>query len=217
MIIFRTFGTLTALALAAYAAADLAAAFARPGYSASDVFLNQPTPKEKMTSSIRGMESISFDGELLADYAAVRAAEVLRRPVGDAKDGTERSEAAERALIRALQVSPIRPTLWLALGTLRARAGKPVAPALKMSYLTGPLPTEIALLRIRTATSTSAADDEEIRYLAGSDVRSILADRYRFEGPLTAIYAQSTPAGRSLLLDASQAVDPQFGATLRRQ
>jgi hypothetical protein len=212
--IFRTFGTLTALALATYAAADLAADLVRPAYSIGDVLLNQPAPENKMTSALRVMASISFDGDLLANYAAVEAGEALQRRAGDP---SEQPRTAERAAIKALEVSPIRPALWLALGMLRARISEPVAPALKMSYLTGSLPTEIAFLRIRTATSTSAAAADEIKLLAGSDVRSVLADRHRFERPLIAAYAHASPAGRSLLLDTSQAVDPQFGALLRRQ
>jgi hypothetical protein len=205
---------LIALALATYAAIDLAANLVRPAYSIGDVLLNQPAPEKKTTSWDRVMALMSFDGDLLANYAAIKAGEVLQRRAGEP---TEQPRTAERAVIKALEVSPIRPTLWLALGMLRARSSEPVAPALKMSYLTGSLPTEIAFVRIRTATSTSAATDDEIRLLAGSDVRSVLADRSRFERPLIAAYAHSTPAGRSLLLDTTQVVDPQFGALLRRQ
>ena len=159
---------------------------------------------------------MSFDGELLANYAATKAAEAFQRPALDAKTRTEQYKSAENAAITALKVSPIRPALWLALGTLRAQSGDPVAPALRMSYLSGWVPIELAFFRIQTATSTSAASDEEIRLLAQSDLRSVLANRSRFEAPLVATYVQATPQGRSLLLEATQVIDPKFNQMLRR-
>jgi hypothetical protein len=78
------------------------------------------------------------------------------------------------------------------------------------------VPVELAFFRIQTATSTSAASDEEIRLLAQSDIRSVLADQPRFEAPLTAAYVKATPQGRSLLLEATKAIDPKFGERLQR-
>jgi hypothetical protein len=163
----------------------------------------------------RAAASISVDGELLADHAATKAAEAFQRPALNATVPTEQYKAAESAAITALKLSPIRPALWLALGTLRAQSNDPVAPVLKMSYLSGSVPVELAFFRIQTSTSTSAASDEEIRLLAQPDIRSVLANRSRFESPLTATYVQATPQGRSLLLEAIQAIDPKFNELLR--
>ncbi|MBR0715873.1 hypothetical protein [Bradyrhizobium liaoningense] len=157
---------------------------------------------------------LSLDGDSLASDAATKAAEVLRRP--DAKGRTEDNKAAQDALITTLKISPIRPALWLALGALKARSGEPATSALKMSYLTGSIPAEVAFSRVQTVTSTSAATDEEIRLFATSDIRAALAKRTRFEAPLVAAYVQATPEGKSLLLEATQATDPAFNATLRR-
>ncbi|MBR0829878.1 hypothetical protein JQ596_30550 [Bradyrhizobium manausense] len=159
---------------------------------------------------------VSLDGDLLASDAASRAAEVLHRPASDAKGHAEENKAAQDALVTALKVSPIRPALWLALGALKARSGEPATPALKVSYLTGSVPVEVAFSRVQTVTSTSAATDEEIRLFATSDIRAALASRSRFEAPLVAAYVQATPAGKSLMLEATQATDPAFNATLRR-
>lgn len=164
----------------------------------------------------RGAASISFDGDLLANYAATKAAEAFQRPASDAKSRTEQYKTAEAAGITALKVSPIRSGLWLALGALRAQSNDPVTPVLKMSYLSGWVPIELAFFRVQAATSTSAASDEEIRLLAQSDIRSLLANRSRFESPLIATYVQATPQGRSLLLEATNAIDPKFSETLRR-
>jgi hypothetical protein len=159
---------------------------------------------------------VSLDGELLANYAATKAANAFQHPASDAMTRTAQYKSADEAAVTALKVSPIRPALWLALGTLRAQSNDPVAPVLKMSYLSGWVPVELAFFRIQTATSTSAASDEEIRLLAQSDIRSVLADQPRFEAPLTAAYVKATPQGRSLLLEATKAIDPKFGERLQR-
>lgn len=215
MIRSGTLGACTAVALAAYAATGLLTDFVRPDFRVSDIFLNKSPPADHV--SLTGLAAaISSDGELLTNYAATKAADAFQRPSVDPKIRTEQYKTAERAAITALKISPIQPALWLALGTLRAQSSEPVAPALKMSYLTGSLPVEMAFFRIRTATSTSAASDEEIRLLALSDVRAVLANRSRFEAPLIATFAQATPPGRSLLLETAQAIDPNFNAVLRR-
>jgi hypothetical protein len=85
-----------------------------------------------------------------------------------------------------------------------------------MSYLTGTVPVEMAFSRLQTVTSTPAASDEEIRLLALSDIRSTLAAGSRFEAPLIATYVQAIPEGKSLLLDATQVINPKFSATLQR-
>ncbi len=213
---FGTFGTCIAVALAVYAAIASLAELARPDYRTTDVFLNRSPPVGGNVSLARVAASISFDGDLLANYAATKAAEAFQRPALDAKSRMEQFKKAEGAGITALKVSPIRPALWLALGTLRAQSNEPVAPVLKMSYLSGWVPTDLAFFRVQAATSTSAASDEEIRLLAQSDIRSVLANRSRFEASLIAAYVQATPQGRSLLLEATQVIDPKFNEMLRR-
>lgn len=212
---FGAFGACIAVVLAVYAAIAFLAELDRPDYRTTDIFLNR-SPSAGGNVSLAGVAaSISFDGDLLANYAATKAAEVFQRPALDAKSRTEQYKTAEAAGITALKVSPIRSGLWLALGTLRAQSNDPVAPVLKMSYLSGWVPIELAFFRVQTATSTSAASDEEIRLLAQSDIRSILTNRSRFEAPLIATYVQATPQGRSLLLNATQAIDPKFNEMLR--
>jgi hypothetical protein len=213
---FGTFGACIAVALAAYAAIAFLAELGRPDYRTADVFQNRSPPVEGNMPLAGVAASISLDGDLLANYAATKAAEAFQRPALDAKNRTVQYKEAEDAATAALKVSPIRPALWLALGTLRAQSNDPVAPVLKMSYLSGSVPVELAFFRVQTATSTSAASDEEVRLLAQSDIRSVLADRSRFESPLIATYVQATPQGRSLLLEATKAIDPKFSETLRR-
>jgi len=213
---FGAFGTCIAVALAVYAAIAFLAELDRPAYRTTDVFLNRSPPAGRNVPLAGIAASFSFDGDLLANYAATKAAEAFQRPASDAKSRTEQYKIAEAVGTTALKVSPIRSGLWLALGTLRAQSNDPVAPVLKMSYLSGWVPIELAFFRVQAATSTSAASDEEIRLLAQSDIRSMLANRSRFETPLIATYVQATPQGRSLLLEATKAIDPKFNETLGR-
>ena len=70
--------------------------------------------------------------------------------------------------------------------------GEAVTPAVKMSYLTGAVPINVALSRVQTVTSSAAASDEEIKLLAQSDIRSVLAHRSRYEPLLIAGVATET-------------------------
>jgi hypothetical protein len=106
--------------------------------------------------------------------------------------------------------------LWLTLSTLKAQVGEPTTPTLKMSYLTGAVPVDVAFSRVQTVTSSVAAADEEIRLLAQSDIRSALANRARYAPLLIAAYVQATPQGKSLLTESAQMIDPKFRDTLLR-
>jgi hypothetical protein len=216
MIRLRALGVCVAIALIVFAGLGFYTDLARPSFHASDVFSGTLQTTATNVSSGSIAQLVSFDGDFLAGHAAVIAAEVLHRPAADAAVRAADNRAAQQALLAALKVSPIRPVLWLILGMLKAQTGEPATPALKMSYLTGSVPVEVAFSRIQTVTSTSAASDEEIRLLAQSDIQSALANRPRFEAPLVALYVQATPDGKSLLLEATQVVDPKFNATLRR-
>jgi hypothetical protein len=215
LIWLRALGACVALVLAVHAGLAFYGDLVRPEFRASGLFLGQTEPAGASTPG--GFAArLSFDGDLLANVAAVIAARVLRHPAIDAKGRAEENETAQDALIAALRVSPIRPASWLALATLRMQSGEAITPALKMSYLTGSVPVEVAFSRIQSVTSTQAASDEEIRLLAQFDIRAALASRSRFEAPLIATYVQATAEGKSLLLESTQALDPGFNSALRR-
>lgn len=210
--LLRTLGACIAAALAVYTALSFYGDLERPAFRASDVFLGRAQP---VGASAGLAAHLSVDGDLLANSAAVKVAKVFRTPAGDPARRAEETREAQDAVVAALQVSPIRPALWLALGMLRTGSSS-AAPALKMSYLTGTVPADVAFARLQIVTSTPAASDEEIRLLASSDLRTTLANAPRFEAPLISTYVKATPDGKSLLRDAAQAIDPKFSATLRR-
>ncbi|MCA1411014.1 hypothetical protein I6F30_07495 [Bradyrhizobium sp. NBAIM20] len=216
MITLRAIGILTAIALALHAGMTFYGDLVRPNFRASDLFSGEIPPDKAKLAAAGSLASFSWDGDLLANHAAAMAADVLHRPSAEAGGRASENKTAQAAVVAALKVSPIRPALWLTLGTLQAQAGEAVTPAVKMSYLTGSVPIDVAFSRVRTVTSSAAATDEEIKLLAQSDIRSALVNRSRYEPLLIAAYVQATPQGKSLLLETTKVTDPRFNEILRR-
>ncbi|KRQ01504.1 hypothetical protein AOQ72_08540 [Bradyrhizobium yuanmingense] len=216
MITLRAIGILTAIALALHAGMTFYGDLVRPNFRASDLFSGEIPPDKAKLAAAGSLASFSWDGDLLANHAAAMAADVLHRPSAEAGGRASENKTAQAAVVAALKVSPIRPALWLTLGTLQAQAGEAVTPAVKMSYLTGSVPIDVAFSRVRTVTSSAAATDEEIKLLAQSDIRSALANRSRYEPLLIAAYVQATPQGKSLLLETTKVTDPRFNEIMRR-
>ncbi|UWU91403.1 hypothetical protein [Bradyrhizobium sp. CB1015] len=216
MITLRAIGILTAIALALHAGIAFYGDLVRPDFHARDLFSGVIPPDKAKLKAAGSLASFSRDGDLLANYAAAMAADALHRPSTEAGGRASENKTAQAAVVAALEVSPIRPALWLTLGTLQAQAGQAVTPAVKMSYLTGAVPIDVAFSRVRTVTSSAAATDEEIKLLAQSDIRSALANRSRYEPLLIAAYVQATPQGKSLLLETTKVTDPKFNEILRR-
>ena len=216
MILLRAIGICTAIVLTLHAGMAFYGDLMRPNFRARDLFSGEIPPDKAKLAAAGGLASFSWDGDLLANYAAAMAADVLHRPSADAGDRAGENKAVQGAVVAALKVSPIRPALWLTLGTLQAQAGAVATPAVKMSYLTGSVPIDVAISRVRTVTSSAAATDDEIKLLAQSDIRSALANRSRYEPLLIAAYVQATPQGKSLLLETAKVTDPKFNEILRR-
>ena len=216
MILLRAIGICTAIVLTLHAGMAFYGDLMRPNFRARDLFSGEIPPDKAKLAVAGGLASFSWDGDLLANYAAAMAADVLHRPSADAGGRAGENKAVQGAVVAALKVSPIRPALWLTLGTLQAQAGAVATPAVKMSYLTGSVPIDVAISRVRTVTSSAAATDDEIKLLAQSDIRSALANRSRYEPLLIAAYVQATPQGKSLLLETAKVTDPKFNEILRR-
>ena len=213
--LFRSVMFATGTALAVYAGAMSLAEATRPAFRASDFFSGGTRPVEQERALSATAAQISFNGDVLADYATAKTRQAIETTALSPADRAATNHAAERALISALAVSPIRSTTWLILGTLKGKLGEPTAGALKMSYLTGSVPLDAAFSRVQTLTTTSAVSDEDIRLLAQSDVRSFLTRQPRFDSGIVAIYVQAIPEGKKFLLDATRAIDPKFSALLQ--
>lgn len=216
IVLLRMIGICTSLVLALYAGLAFFSDLVRPEFRAGDLS-SAVIPADNANLTTAGLATpFSFDGDLLANFASAKAANVLHHPASDTAKRTEENKAAQDAVISALKLSPIRPALWLTLSTLEAQMGEPTTPALKMSYLTGAVPVDVAFSRIQTVTSSAAAADDEIRLLAHSDIRSALANRARYAPLLIAAYVQATPQGKSFLLESAQMIDPKFKEILLR-
>ncbi|MCK1564136.1 hypothetical protein IVB08_09165 [Bradyrhizobium sp. 173] len=216
MTLLRIIGACIAVMLLLYAALGFYGDLTRSNFRASDLFLGEFPPEKVNVAASGVLAPLSFDGDLLANYAAAKAADFLHRPAADVNSRAAENKAGQDAVVAALKVSPIRPALWLTLGTLKTQAGELATPAVKMSYLAGAVPIAVAFARLQTVTSNAAAADEEIKLLAQSDVRAALANRSRYEQLLIAAYLQATPQGKSLLLETTQGTDPKFNQILRR-
>ncbi|MDA9468290.1 hypothetical protein XH87_27550 [Bradyrhizobium sp. CCBAU 53415] len=216
MILLRVVGICIAIVLALYAGMAFYGDLIRPNFRAGDLFSGEVPPDKAKLAAAARLAAFSWDGDLLANYAAAMAADVIQRPSTEAGGRASENKAAQAAVLAALKVSPIRPALWLALGTLRVQSGEIVTPAVKMSYLTGAVPIDVAFSRVRTVTSSAAATDEEVKLLAQSDIRSALASRSRYEPLLIAAYVQATAQGKSLLLETTKVTDPKFNEILQR-
>lgn len=216
MILLRVVGFCIAVVLLLHAGLGFYGDLTRPNFRASDLFLGEIPPDKANVATSGVLAAFSFDGDLLANYAAAKAADILHHPSANASGRATENKAAQDAVVAALKVSPIRPALWLTLGTLKAQSGEPITPAVKMSYLAGAVPIAVAFSRVQTVTSSAAASDEEIKLLAQSDIRAALAHRSRYEPLLIAAYVQATPQGKALLLEATQVTDPKFNEILRR-
>lgn len=216
MILLRIASVCIAVMLLLHAGSAFYGDLTRLNFRASDLFLGEIPPDNAKIAISGILSSLSFDGDLLANYAAAKAADSLQRPTAQANSRVTENKAAQAAVVAALKLSPIRPALWLTLGALKAEAGEPVTSAVKMSYLTGAVPVSVALSRVQTVTSSTAAADEEIKLLAQSDIRSALANGSRYEPLLVAAYVQATPQGKALLLETTKVTDPKFNDVLRR-
>ncbi|WP_247277331.1 MULTISPECIES: hypothetical protein [unclassified Bradyrhizobium] len=128
IILLRVVGICTATALALHAGMAFYGDLIRPNFRASDLFSGEIPPDKAKLAAAGSLASFSWDGDLLANYAAATAADVLHRPSTEAGGRASENKAAQGAVVAALKVSPIRPALWLTLGTLQAQAGEAVTP-----------------------------------------------------------------------------------------
>ncbi|MDB5653455.1 MAG: hypothetical protein JWQ94_1068 [Tardiphaga sp.] len=208
----RAVGLGTAILLAAAALLDVTTQLTRSTISASSLFIDgAPVPADFSPTA----PMLSLDGNVRSDIAAIQAVRALSQAAGTANLNDE-NRAAQASLISVLKTSPVNPLMWMALGLLKAQISEPAGPALKTSYLTGHLPPDAILKRLRAVATSDGVDDEDVRLLAQSDVRTILTRYFRLEPALAATYRQATPTGKAFLLDATLAVDPRFSRLLRQ-
>ena len=80
MILLRVIGILTAIVLALHAGIAFYGDLIRPNFRASDLFSGEIPPDKAKLATAGGLASVSWDGDLLANYAAATAAGILHSP-----------------------------------------------------------------------------------------------------------------------------------------
>jgi hypothetical protein len=176
----------------------------------------QPVSDESLTTF--SVAAAPLRGDLLADVAIAQALPALR--LGKAPASSEIIANRENALssaMRALSFAPHSSRMWLLVAMLQnlRPSPRPVAEALKMSYLTAPadlslIPTRLAILTMSTATS-----DADLTNLARGDVRLILTRRPDLKSAISRAYDKGSVDGKSYMYEVAHSFDPSFAATLR--
>jgi len=212
---FRRIGLGIGITLGLFAAATMFAEATRPYFHTSDFFRSGPRPPPQDAPATAVATLFSIDGDFLADYGTAKARQALEMTSINNMDRAAENKAAGQALVSALAVSPIRSATWLMLAMLKSRMGEPSEKILQMSYLTGPLPLDAAITRIQTVTTASIVS-EDLRLLAGSDIRTILMHDPDYVSTLMKVYKQATPDGKTFLLEATQPLDPRLAGVLKR-
>jgi hypothetical protein len=213
ILILRTGSFILGMGLAIYAACGIAAQFMRPTFTKADFFRSDSRPSASEENSATTAAKISFDGNVLSDYAALKARKALQTQSNSTNLAA--TTDAQEAVESTLRKSPINSLAWLIFSVLKAKIGGETSSALKMSYFTGPLPANAIASRIRMVVTTSAIADDDIRLLAPADVRAIFVRHPALETEISATYRLASTPGKKFLLDTIQGVDPKFVTMLR--
>jgi hypothetical protein len=142
----------------------------------------------------------------------------LTRAMKNARLNLDSLQRARAALDHAVSDAPHQSGAWLLLAALALRypSLEGDAPeALKMSYYTGPSEQELMPLRLRIALQSNVFNDSEIREFIARDVRFFLAQNQKYT--IFAAYAAAAPAGKYLLEQTINAVDPSALQSFRAE
>lgn len=115
-------------------------------------------------------------GRLLTDRSLARLTLAEQAVKGDAKPDPAKLEAAAQDLVAGLSLEPINPYAWARLAYVRflqkgLNADAGVAPALRLSFLTGPYEPEMTFPRLRLALAVWSNFSTEDRELGRRQIR----------------------------------------------
>ncbi len=154
-------------------------------------------------------------GDLWAESAFTYADLLWANPNTDPQQKAA-LEGVRASLDKALGYAPLQANAWLMLAGLEERYPAPnsdPAPALKMSYYTGPSERPLIPLRVRIVARLNALDDIEIQQFIRRDLGFLLAQQQK---PFIAeAYAAASPAGKKFIEQAVGEIDPAYLALLR--
>ncbi len=116
---------------------------------------------------------------------------------------------ARASLDHALDNAPNQSGAWLLLAGLALRyppAGVDATQALKMSYYTGPSERNLIPLRLRMAMQADKSNDEELRQLAGRDIRLLLMQKQN--SAIVEAYKVASPDDKHFIEQTVGNLDP---------
>lgn len=157
-----------------------------------------------------------FRGDVRAELALIEGDRALA--ITDRAKALPLNDETQWRAAAALRRAPLDARVWLQLARLQGQknANDPqIVDTLKMSYFTAPGDRpDLLAQRLRTAMTSNALSDEDLKQLVQGDLRLLLT-RHRNQIPsLQAAYRSSTPATRSFVRDTARAIDPVAAATL---
>jgi hypothetical protein len=127
-------------------------------------------------------------------------------------------EEARSTAERALRYAPHDARAWLLLAALDSRTdSRPVGStdALKISYYTDPNEADLTPLRLSLSLQPDFFADEEIRELAGREIRLVTLHRPELRAVLAAAYRDAAPPVKRFIEESVQDLDPEFLTALR--
>jgi hypothetical protein len=212
---FRLLALLIILVVGTVSIANFTAELLRPTRPMISTLSKSPPEPGAVSAAALAAMIAPFREDLKADEAAIRAADILA-PKGPSD--LPANEVAQTAVRAALRIGPHDARMWLTLALLRARGNLGdalVVESLKMSYLTGPNQAELIPARLDLVSSINSISDSDLQELAASDVRAVLTRFADLRPLLEMAYARGSAAGKKLLEDNVQTIDPKFADALR--
>jgi hypothetical protein len=211
---------LFAVILALQAAWLLSAEFTRPTLP----YFPESKADQDMASAARSSAETAarigwLRGDLWTDAAITAWSALADRSAGERDRQIALGKDHARAIAgRAIRWSPHESRAWLLVAALDSEFDwsndKAVEP-LKMSYFTGPNEIELAPLRIRLATRSTAITDVDLQSLTSKEIRSILLQHPDQKGSVLTAYRQASPEGKKFIEVTVRDLDKDLLATMR--
>jgi hypothetical protein len=149
--------------------------------------------------------------------AAFTYADFLWPDLATRTSGT--SDQARAIIAEALAYAPHQSAVWLLLAGLESHSEPPgsnLTAALRMSYYTGPNELLLMPLRIRLATHSDAAKEDDIQQFIRRDLRIIITREPQLKPSIIAAYGDASAFAKKLIEQVVEETDPSFLQLLRR-
>jgi hypothetical protein len=141
----------------------------------------------------------------------------VNSPNSSIDDPSSVDEARQR-IEKALIYAPHRSDVWLILAAIRSRLNRSnldPAPALKMSFYTGPSEASLIPMRLLVAARSMALNDADVQQFVRRDIRLILLRMPALKPAIQAAYHDANSGNKRIIESAVNELDPTFAQLLR--